>query len=103
MRSSPLRSCRKALCTLLGWGTLTLVILLGSSVVFVLLLPVARDMAWSLKASYRGEIRTVCTESAGMPPLLPPSIPATPWHPLGMEPLHTDDDGSRDVDVTRVR
>ena len=103
MRSSPFRSCRKALCSLLSWGTLTLVILLGGSVVFVLLQPVARDIASSLKASDREEIRTARTASATMPSQLTPSIPATVWHSLSMETPPHADDGSRDIDVSRVR
>ena len=103
MRSSILRSCRKALCSFLSWGTLTLVFLLGGSVVFVLLQPVARDIAWSLNGPDREEIRTARTTSAGMTPLFTPSIPATAWHSVWMEPPPQTDDGSRDVDVTRVR
>ena len=58
MRAS-LRACRKAACSLVSWATLTAVVLLGGSIVFILLMPVARDIARNIGATATAERRTV--------------------------------------------
>lgn len=98
MRFIRLAWYRKALCSLLSWGSLTCVLLLGASVVYVLLLPVARDIALRGNAPDRGEIRTGSTE---LLPHLPPGIPANASPSFWIEP--SPDESSRDVDVARVR
>jgi hypothetical protein len=101
MRFASPRACRRALCSLVSWSTLTLALLLGASVVLVLLAPVARDVAHSLRTLYRAERPS----SAFADPAPQPAagIAAHPWAAFGLESPDDVSDDSQDIEVRRVR